>query len=380
MPVALLVTLAAVALALDLVDGWLARRTETASALGARFDGEVDAFLILALSVYVARALGAWVLAIGAARYLFLAGEWLLPWMRAPLPPRRWRKLVAAMQGVVLTVAAADVVPRRLMHAAPAVALALLAASISECVWWLWRRRDAFLGARGRPRAARPRPVAHGPRRRRLTVLAVVVVWLRARRAGPAERCLARRRVRAAAPRSSSSSSALAACVLPAVPRRVLAVVAGTVLAVLVVVKVLDMGFITAFDRPFDPVVDLEPRGGSASRRCATRSAGRPRTSPSTPSVVLVVGLLAAPVLGAAARHARRRPATAAGRSRRAARARRRLGGACASSARRSPPRAPPPSPSARCTRCAAACRRAADPRPRRSPATASAPLPATSC
>ena len=102
-PVALLVTLAAVALLLDAVDGAVARRTGTATAMGARFDGEVDAFLILALSVYVAHVLGPWVLAIGAARYLFLAGEWLLPWMRAPLPPRRWRRLVAATQGVVLT-------------------------------------------------------------------------------------------------------------------------------------------------------------------------------------------------------------------------------------------------------------------------------------
>ena len=63
-PVALLVTLSAVALALDLVDGWVARRTHTATALGARFDAEVDAFLILVLSVYVARDHGAWVLAI----------------------------------------------------------------------------------------------------------------------------------------------------------------------------------------------------------------------------------------------------------------------------------------------------------------------------
>ena len=38
-PVALLVTLASVALALDLVDGPVARRTGTESALGARFDG-----------------------------------------------------------------------------------------------------------------------------------------------------------------------------------------------------------------------------------------------------------------------------------------------------------------------------------------------------
>ena len=49
-----LVGLTAVALALDGVDGRVARRTETVTAVGARFDMEVDAFLILVLSVYVA--------------------------------------------------------------------------------------------------------------------------------------------------------------------------------------------------------------------------------------------------------------------------------------------------------------------------------------
>ena len=61
--VAILVTLSAVALVLDAVDGWVARRSQTASTLGAKFDGEVDAFLILVLSIYVARSTGAWVLA-----------------------------------------------------------------------------------------------------------------------------------------------------------------------------------------------------------------------------------------------------------------------------------------------------------------------------
>ena len=51
---ATLVVLAAVALVLDGVDGQVARRTGTVSALGARFDMEVDAFLMLVLSVYVA--------------------------------------------------------------------------------------------------------------------------------------------------------------------------------------------------------------------------------------------------------------------------------------------------------------------------------------
>src|SRR5436190_22105203 len=140
-PVALLVTLAAVALVLDGADGWVARRTATATGLGARFDGEVDAFLILALSVYVAPAIGAWVLAIGTARYLFGVGEWLVPWMRAPLPPGRWRRIVAAMQGIVLTVAAADLLPRGLMEALLVAALAALAASVGECLWWLSRHR-----------------------------------------------------------------------------------------------------------------------------------------------------------------------------------------------------------------------------------------------
>ena len=68
-PVGALTTLAVVALALDAVDGRVARRTGTASAVGARFDMEVDAVLVLLLSVYVARSLGLWVLAIGSAHY-----------------------------------------------------------------------------------------------------------------------------------------------------------------------------------------------------------------------------------------------------------------------------------------------------------------------
>ena len=110
-PLTMLMVLTVAALVLDAVDGWVARRTRTTSALGARFDGEVDAFLILVLSVYVAPAAGAWVLAIGAARYLFLVAGWLLPWLSDPLPPRYWRKVVAAIQGVVQAAAAADVLP-----------------------------------------------------------------------------------------------------------------------------------------------------------------------------------------------------------------------------------------------------------------------------
>jgi phosphatidylglycerophosphate synthase len=247
-PVALLVTFAAVALALDLVDGWAARRTGTVTALGARFDGEVDAFLILALSVYAAPIYGAWVLAIGAARYLFLAGEWLLPWMRAALPPRRWRKVVAATQGVVLTVAAAEVLPRALTQALLAAALALLAASVVECVWWLWRRRHA-----APQRVPLPSVIAVA-----LTTLALLVVW--AALVAPHQPGHFTLGAFARLPLELLAVVALAV-LLPATARRVLAVGVGAVVGVLVLVKLLDIACYSVFDRPFNPFDDWSHRG-----------------------------------------------------------------------------------------------------------------------
>jgi phosphatidylglycerophosphate synthase len=140
-PVEVLVTLTVVALLLDGVDGQVARRTGTASEFGARFDMEVDASLLLVLSVYVARPIGGWVLAIGAMRYAFVVATWVLPWMRQSLPWRYWRKVVAATQGIVLVFAAAGVLPRSLTVAALAASLALLIESFGRDVGWLWQHR-----------------------------------------------------------------------------------------------------------------------------------------------------------------------------------------------------------------------------------------------
>lgn len=137
-PTAVLVTLAAIALALDCVDGQVARRTGTSSAFGARFDMEVDAFLILVLSVQVSFSLGPWVLLIGAARYLFVAASWVLPWLTAPLPHSMPRKAVAAIQGVVLAAAASLLIP--FAGVLVGLALAALLWSFGHDVAWLWRR------------------------------------------------------------------------------------------------------------------------------------------------------------------------------------------------------------------------------------------------
>ena len=150
--VAAVVVLSTLALVLDVVDGWVARRTRTATAFGARFDGEVDAFLILVLSVYVSRSAGAWVLALGLARYVFAVAGWTWAWMRRPLPDRYWRKVTAAFQGVVLTVTAAGVVAPWAMTAVLLFAALLLAESFGRDVLWLWtRRRLVSAGERSTP-------------------------------------------------------------------------------------------------------------------------------------------------------------------------------------------------------------------------------------
>jgi phosphatidylglycerophosphate synthase len=165
--VALVIGLTVAALAGDWVDGQVARRTGTASPFGARFDMEVDAFLLLVLSLYAARSAGAWVLAIGAMRYGFVVAGWAVPWMRDPLPPRYWRKVVAATQGVVLVVATAAVLPGPVTVLGLAVALGLLVESFGRDVLWLWRHgsrtstSDIRLAARtGSATVARKAPLS----------------------------------------------------------------------------------------------------------------------------------------------------------------------------------------------------------------------------
>jgi phosphatidylglycerophosphate synthase len=139
--VTLLVALTAVALILDAVDGKVARRTGTSTPLGARFDMEVDAFLILVLSVYVATSLGPWVLLIGGMRYAFVAAARVFPWLNAQLPPSTARKTVAATQGVALLVAGAGVLPHALTLATVVLALGSLLWSFGRDIGWLWRVR-----------------------------------------------------------------------------------------------------------------------------------------------------------------------------------------------------------------------------------------------
>jgi phosphatidylglycerophosphate synthase len=271
-----LVTLSAVALALDAVDGPVARRTGTATPLGARIDGEADAFLILVLSVAVSQDYGGWVLAIGAARYVFLLAGWLIPWLAAPLPPRYWGKVVAAVTGIVLTVAASGLLDRVTGMIAVAVALLLLAESFGRNAGWLYRA-----GAGPRARVAVRFTIA---------ALALALLWFTLLLPDRIYQFSFDAFVRVPVELLVLVAVAL---VLPTWPRRIVATVAGILFGLLIVAKFLNMGYYDLLDRAFNPVTDWSE---IAQARGVLQDAIGARLT-NVAAIVLVIGL--ALILGA---------------------------------------------------------------------------------
>lgn len=137
-----LVGVATLALLADGLDGWVARRTGTQSDFGARFDMELDAFLILVLACCVVATgkAGAWVLAIAAMRYVFVAAMWPWPWLAAPLPESWRRKAVCVWQVAALVLALSPWVAAQKASIVLVSALVLLAWSFALDVWWLHQR------------------------------------------------------------------------------------------------------------------------------------------------------------------------------------------------------------------------------------------------
>ena len=141
-----LVAIAIVAAVLDGFDGWVARRQRMSSAFGARFDMEVDAFLILVLSTLAWRfeKAGPWVLASGLMRYAFVGAAWVWPWLNAPLPPSRRRQTVCVWQIGVLIGTIAPIIRPPFSELVAAGALIALTWSFWVDVRWLMKARGAI--------------------------------------------------------------------------------------------------------------------------------------------------------------------------------------------------------------------------------------------
>ena len=130
-------------LALDGVDGWLARRQGLASTFGARFDMEVDALLILALAAlaFGLGKAGVWVLGLGLIRYGFVLAGAFLPALRADLPPALRRKAVCVLQIATLSLLLLPGVVPPVSAAIAGGAFAALAWSFAVDIRWLLAAR-----------------------------------------------------------------------------------------------------------------------------------------------------------------------------------------------------------------------------------------------
>jgi len=134
----LFVVIALVSLALDGIDGFLARRLGQTSPFGSRFDMEVDALQILMLSIlaYTLGKAGAWVLMGGLLRYIYVAAGWVWPALNRRLPPSTRRKVVCVIQSGALAGLLAPIVVPPVSTGIAFAALGLLIISFGQDVIW----------------------------------------------------------------------------------------------------------------------------------------------------------------------------------------------------------------------------------------------------
>jgi len=133
-----------VALLADGLDGHLARKREEQSEVGARFDMETDAALMLVLSIAMGWTdrVGMWVLWIGALRYAFVGAGMFLPFLNKPLPESMRRKVICVVQVSVLLAVMPPWFTDGQAFVLLAIALALLLYSFALDTMWLWKNQS----------------------------------------------------------------------------------------------------------------------------------------------------------------------------------------------------------------------------------------------
>lgn len=144
------VAVGSAALALDALDGYIARRTRATEA-GAAFDETVDALFVLLFSLALVPLWGVWTVLPGLYYYVFTAITAVRTQWQQKLPYSRMRKVVAAAQGILLIAAGS---PPAQAHpwfgfACAGAAVTALSWSFGRDIVWLERHHSAVHDAAG---------------------------------------------------------------------------------------------------------------------------------------------------------------------------------------------------------------------------------------
>jgi phosphatidylglycerophosphate synthase len=124
---------------LDWLDGFLARRLDVVSRLGARLDNEGDAFLVAVVCVLLWQRtpLGAWILVAGFLRYVYVLTVHFFPSRgEAPRSKLASRSFGIALVGFMVGLLELPVVSRVL----PLLSTMLLTWSFSRSFYWSLRK------------------------------------------------------------------------------------------------------------------------------------------------------------------------------------------------------------------------------------------------
>lgn len=137
---------ATVTLCLDGLDGYLARKNQSCSVFGARFDMETDAFLALVITVFLWQSdrTGIWVLGLGLMRYVFVVASYPYAWLQADLYPSMRRKTVCVVQVGALCLMLCPWLSSVQATVVGLMALTCLSYSFAIDILWLFRRKTTM--------------------------------------------------------------------------------------------------------------------------------------------------------------------------------------------------------------------------------------------
>jgi phosphatidylglycerophosphate synthase len=134
--------IAFLALCLDGVDGYIARRFNEQNSFGEMFDQDADTLLMLTLSIslYLNKDVPMIVLLIPTYRYLFLISMTKYKWMKCDLPESYYRKISCTLSTFLLIICHSQYIKDISLSYLVLISLFVITFSFAKDILWLYKR------------------------------------------------------------------------------------------------------------------------------------------------------------------------------------------------------------------------------------------------